>query len=218
MAQALHGTAVQLAAHNHRVDHAAHVVDRCIGHHVHVAGLCVHLHLGQVAAIGPGGPGHGAGGIHEDALVALAGGQCKQINGQIGAFDLEAGVAVGDVFSRHLKLFGGQQPGCVNGALGANAHGRAAGEEGTRARTAKAVAPVGITQHDAHFLNRHAKGVDHQLCQCGGNALAHGIDGRKHFDDALWLHGHGDALFKHVAAGPFQKGGDAQAAHFAARF
>ena len=55
------------------------------------------------------------------------------------------------------------------------------------------------------------------MCQSGGNALAHGVDGREHFNNAFGLHTHGDAFFQCIAARPLQKGGQAQAAQLAAR-
>jgi hypothetical protein len=65
------------------------------------------------------------------------------------------------------------------------------------------------------LLDRHAEHVDHQLRQRGRDALPHLVDGGEHLDHAVGLDLHGDALFQHVAAGPFEEGGDAQAAQLA---
>ena len=127
--QTLHRAAVQLALHNHRVDDAAHVVDRRIGHHGHMASGGVNFHFGHMATVGPGGACHRVGGIHKDLAVALARCQRKQVHRQVGAVDFERGVAVGDVFSGHFQLFGGELLGGINGALSPHPHGRAASED-----------------------------------------------------------------------------------------
>ena len=51
--QALHHTTVKLTEHNHRVDHAAHVVDRRVSNRLNVARVGVNFNFANMAAIGP---------------------------------------------------------------------------------------------------------------------------------------------------------------------
>ena len=61
LAQALHGAAIQLAAHDHRIDDAANVVGRDVGDDLDGAGLGIDLDLTYVTAVGPTRPIHLAG-------------------------------------------------------------------------------------------------------------------------------------------------------------
>ena len=211
LADALHRAAVQLPAHDQRVDDAPDVVDAGVAHEGHGAGPRVELHLADVAAVGPGGAADAVRVVDEDVALELAAGQLEQADGVVGAGHVKARRRVANVLGRGLQLARRQLPRLRQRVLGARAHGRAAGEQRARAGAAKAVAALGVAQHHAHALDRHVEGVHHQLRQRGGNALAHLVDGGIDLDEAITLDVHGDALLEHVAARPFQEGGDAQA-------
>ena len=144
-------------------------------------------------------------------------GNLAQGNFQVGAGHLEGADLVLQVSGRGFQGFCGQLPRFFQRLGRAHADGRAAGEERARAGTAKTVAAVGVAQHHAHFVQRHVEHVHHQLCQRGGNALAHGVDGTEDLDDAVGHDAHVDVFFQGVATCPFQEGGNAQAAPAAAR-
>src|SRR5664280_2184648 len=98
------------------------------------------------------------------------------------------------------------------------AHRRATREERARAGAAEAVAAIGVALDDADFLERHAEDVDRQLRVAGLDALPHLLRRREDLDEAVRRHVDAHLLFEGVAAGPFQKRGDAAATQQAARF
>ena len=88
LADALHRAAVELAAHDHRVDHAADVVDRGIGDDARrrrssgsISTSLMWQPFGQL------GPPTRAGRVDEDALLGLLAGQLEQADRQVGAGD-----------------------------------------------------------------------------------------------------------------------------------
>ena len=151
------------------------------------------------------------------AAIGLALRQLTQAQADVGALDLKAPSLVGQVGTRHFQCFGGQLTGLRQAALRALFDRRATGEQGARTRAAKAVAAVGVAQHNAHLRHGHPKHIDHQLRQRGGDALAHGGHGAEHLDHPISGDGDGDVFFQGVAAGPLQKCGQPQTAPFAAR-
>ena len=217
LADALHRAAVKLTAHDGRVDHPAHVIDRAVSHQFHMASGRVDLDFAHMAAIGPGGPADLGGRSQMHAAIGLALRQLTQAQADVGALDLKAPSLVGQVGARHFECFGGQLTRLRQAALRALFDRRATGEQGARTRAAKAVAAVGVAQHNAHLRHRHPKHIDHQLRQRGGDALAHGGHGAEHLDHPISGDGDGDVFFQGVAAGPLQKCGQPQAAPFAAR-
>ena len=52
LAEALHDAAVDLAAHDQRIEHAAEIVDHEIAVDHHLAGVRIHLQLADVRAVG----------------------------------------------------------------------------------------------------------------------------------------------------------------------
>ena len=151
LADALHRAAVKLTAHDGRVDHPAHVIDRAVGHQLHIAGGRVDLDFAHMTAIGPGGPTDLGGGGQVHAAIGLALRQLTQAQADVGALDLKAPSLVGQVVARHFQCFGGQLTRLRQAALRALFDRRATGEQGARTCAAKAVAAVGVAQHNAHL-------------------------------------------------------------------
>ena len=175
----------------------------------------VDFNLGDVAGVGPGWAGHGVGGLHVYLRARLFARQCEQIDGEVCPLDLVDRVFKCDVFGGGFQLFGRQGFAECNGFFGADLNGRSPGEQRTRAGAAKTVHPVGVAHQDAHFGNVDTETVNHELRQRGLNALAHRVDGGHHVDEAICANRHLDVFFQRIAAGPFEEGGDAQAAPFA---
>ena len=131
LADALHRAAVKLAAHDHRIDDTADIVDRGIGQHLDVPGLRIHFHLGDVAAIGPGGARDGVGRFQVDALRWLPAREREQVNFDISADHVERGVGKLQIISGDFERFGGELARQRNGFFCADLNGRTAGEERT---------------------------------------------------------------------------------------
>ena len=213
---ALQGAAVELSDHYCGIDNPPDIVDRGIGHYRDFAGLGGELNLADMAGVGPGRPAHRARGFDMDAPPGLGRGQLKQADTDIGAAHAKAPAPVVQVVRSGFQMLGGQGAGLFNGTLGAHLDSGATGKDGARAGTAKTSAPVGVAHDDAHLFDRNLKHIHHQLRQRGGDALPHTVDRRKHLDHAVSQHGDSHALFECLGTGPFQKGGNAQAAPLAA--
>ena len=143
-------------------------------------------------------------------------GELEEADLAVGADDLEDAFPVFDIRLGHLQLLGGQRLGLLDGALRRDLHRRAAGEQRPGAGAAEAVGEVGVALDDADPVDRHAEHVDGELRVAGGDALAHRLRGGHDLDEAVGGDPDGDPLLEDVAAGPFEEGGDADAAQPAA--
>jgi hypothetical protein len=108
LAHALYRAAVELAAHDGWVDHTAHVVDRAVGHHLHVADGGVDLDFAHMATIGPGRPADLGGRGQVQAAFGLALREFAQAQADVRALDLKAPGVISQIVARHLQRLGGQ--------------------------------------------------------------------------------------------------------------
>ena len=160
LADALDRAAFHLAAHDGRAHDAADVVDRGVGHDLHVARGGVDFDLANVATIGPTrrtGLGAAFGQQHRRRLAPR---EIEQVDRQVGAGHRETTGRVFDVSGRSFQSLRSQILAMLNGALRRHAHCRAAGEERPAARAAKAVGAVGVALQDADAIDVYAKHID----------------------------------------------------------
>jgi hypothetical protein len=216
LADALDGAAVELAAHDHRVDDAADIVRRGVGDDVDDAGLRVDLDLADMTAVRPARPVHGARRVDEDAVLGLTVGELEEADTAVGADDPEDTLAVFDVGFGRLERLAGELPSRLDRHLGGVVDRRAGGEQRARAGAAEPRAAIGVALDDADLVDVDAEHVDDELCVGGRDPLSHrhrrGID----LDFAGAGDRDGDALLEDVPAGPFEERGEAAPAQLAA--
>ena len=121
-------------------------------------------------------------------------GELEEADRAVGAADAKHAIAVLDVGDGRLQFRAAQLLRLLHRALGRHVHRRAADEQRARAGAAEAGAAVGVAQHDADALDRHAEHVDGQLREGGGDALPHGLRRGEDFDLAVALDRHRDAF------------------------
>ena len=208
--------AVELAAHDHRIDDATDVVRRGVGDDLDGAGFRIDFDLADMTAVRPARPVHRARRIDEDAALGLPRGELEQADPAVGARDPEHPFDIFDVRDGRFERVAGEFPPGLDRVLGGVVDRRAGGEQRARAGAAEARASIGVALHDADLVDRHAEDVDDELRVRRRDPLPHrhrrGID----LDLAGAGHRDGDALLEGVAAGPFEERGEAAPAQLAA--
>ena len=160
LADSLDRSAIQLSAHDHRIDHAPDVVDRDIGHDLHRPGLRIDLDLRDVRAVWPAWSAYRAGGIDINTPVRLAAGQLEQADGSIRPGDPEHSLGILDVGSGRLQRLRRQIASIRHRHFRRVIDRRSGGEQRARARAAKSRPKIGIARDDADTLDLHAEYIN----------------------------------------------------------
>ena len=183
LAEALHDPAVDLALHEHRVDHPPDVVDDGVAHDTNLAGFDVDLHLADLRAVRErhrrrrerrrlAQPGLEA----RRELLGHIGRACDggQRHAAVGAGHGEACVAPDDVLVRRFHQMRGDAPATLDHLLRRARHRRSADAQRSRATITPARAQrIAVAPQHLDTLGRHAEPIAHDLSEGRLVALAH---------------------------------------------
>ena len=173
MADALRGTPMGLAVHDHRIDGAADIVDRCVAHNHKRPGLRIDFDLADMGTVGKAelpdrfiarrGERPAEIGGHRFA-VRRRGSNVENSDRAIGAFDGEAASVEGNIVFAGFEHMCGDFLALRDDQIGRVAHDDAAEPHRPgRMRAAALLDDVGVAFDDVHVVERHAKPLRHAL-------------------------------------------------------
>ena len=183
MPEALHDAAVDLALHQHRVDHLAHVIDDRVTNDSHSAGRGIDFDLADVGAVRERDRRRrerralGEAGLHAGRQLTRLIRRARDLrprDAAIGARDRELSVAERDVLMRGLHHPCRDPTSPFDDLLRRTGDGRPA--DGERARAAVAAAgaeQIAVAPEHLDPLRGHAQAIRHDLCERGLVTLSH---------------------------------------------
>src|SRR5450432_3134632 len=167
LADSLHGTALELADDDHRIDDAPNVVDGPIVGDLHGTRVWFNFDFADVTAVRPRLTRDGTGRVEDDPLLRLPFRELEETNAPIRAADPEDPVVILDVADRGFEFDRGQVLRALDGTFGGHPYRGSADKKRAGSRAAESRPAIGITLHNPDLLDRDAKNIDRDLRECG---------------------------------------------------